>query len=204
MAAKAPVKLEERARRNARKRTEKKAMIAESALHTLQELGYANTSLRDIAAQADLSLGMLHYYFEDKAELITFCVAAYKKEFTALLTRALDGVEGRDEVIARFSDALAGSIFTDGPTHRLWYDIRTQALFDPAFRSAVSDIEQTLVDVVERAWVLAGRSPDAYSPLHYAIVDGVFRYLMQRQTLGDELSQPALARAIREVLDKLF
>ncbi|MED5239678.1 MAG: TetR/AcrR family transcriptional regulator [Pseudomonadota bacterium] len=204
MAAKAPVKLEERARRNARKRTEKKAMIAESALQTLQELGYANTSLRDIAAQADLSLGMLHYYFEDKAELITFCVAAYKKEFTALLTRALDGVEGRDEVIARFSDALAESIFTDGPTHRLWYDIRTQALFDPAFRSAVSDIEQTLVDVVERAWVLAGRSPDAYSPLHYAIVDGVFRYLMQRQTLGDDLSQPALAQAIREVLDKLF
>ena len=204
MAARAPAKLEERAKRNARKRTEKKAMIAESALHTLQELGYANTSLRDIAAQTNLSLGMLHYYFEDKAELITFCVTVYKKEFTTLLTRALEGVEGRDEVIERFSDALADSIFTDGATHRLWYDIRTQALFDPAFRSAVSGIEQTLVDVVEQAWVLAGRSAEEYSPLHYAVVDGVFRYLMQRQMLGDKLEQPALAEAIRQVLGKLF
>lgn len=204
MTAKAPAKLEERAKRNARKRTEKKAMIAESALQTLQELGYANTSLRDIATQAGLSLGMLHYYFEDKAELITFCVTAYKQEFTAVLGRALLGVSGREAVIQRFSEALAASIFNDAATHRLWYDIRTQALFDPAFRPTVADIEQTLVDVVEQAWVLAGHSAEAYSPLHYSVVDGVFRYLMQRQMFGDNRDQPALAAAIREVFDKLF
>ncbi|MDX1805012.1 MAG: TetR/AcrR family transcriptional regulator [Alcanivorax sp.] len=204
MTARAPAKLEERAKRNARKRTEKKAMIAQSALQTLQELGYANTSLRDIATQAGLSLGMLHYYFEDKAELITFCVSAYKKEFITLLQSALQGVSGRDAVIARFADALAESIFSDGATHRLWYDIRTQALFDPAFRPAVAEIEQTLVDVVEQAWVLAGRDAAEYSPLHYSVVDGVFRYLMQRQILGDSRDQAGLSEAIREVLDKLF
>ncbi len=204
MTAKAPAKLEERARRNARKRTEKKAMIAESAVQTLQELGYANTSLRDIASQADLSLGMLHYYFEDKAELITFCVTAYKAEFTALLQSALEGVSGREAVIERFSYALAGSIFNDGATHRLWYDIRTQALFDPSFRVAVSEIEQTLIDVVERAWLLAGNRADEFSPLHYSVVDGVFRYLMQRQTLGDSRDQAELAEAIRVVMDKLL
>lgn len=204
MTAKVPAKLQERARRNANKRTEKKAMIVESAMQALQELGYANTSLRDIATKADLSLGMLHYYFEDKAELITFCVTAYKAEFTALVKSALEGVEGRDAVIERFADALAGSIINDEATHRLWYDIRTLALFDPSFREAISEIEQTLIDVVERAWLLAGNPAGDFSPLHYSVVDGVFRYLMQRQTLAEPRGEKALSADIRLVLNSLF
>lgn len=204
MTASAPAKLQKRATRNAQKRSQKKVMIAQSALQALQELGYANTSLRDIAAEADLSLGMLHYYFEDKAELITFCVTAYKAEFSALVKNALEGVDGREAVIERFAEALAGSIFNDGASHRLWYDIRTQALFDPSFRVAVLEIEQTLIDVVQQAWILAGNSAGAFSPLHYSVVDGAFRYLMQRQTLVEPRDQQALAEDIRLVLDSLF
>jgi AcrR family transcriptional regulator len=204
MTASAPAKLQKRATRNAQKRSEKKAMIAESAQQALQELGYANTSLRDIAAKADLSLGMLHYYFEDKAELITYCVSAYKADFTALVENALQGVSDREAVIARFADALAESIYQDAATHRLWYDIRNQALFDPAFRTSVMEIEETLIQVVSRAWCLAGRDADAFSALHYSVVDGVFRYLMQRQMAGESRDQQALSAEIRSVLDSLF
>ena len=59
----------------------KKRPIAESAITALQELGFANTSLRDIAAKSDMSLGMLHYYFEDRSDLIIYCVRIYKQDF---------------------------------------------------------------------------------------------------------------------------
>ena len=42
--------------------------LAESALKTLGELGYARTTLREIANNSTFSHGVVHYYFEDKLE----------------------------------------------------------------------------------------------------------------------------------------
>ena len=202
MASFAPVKLRDRAQRNARKRDEKKAMIAGSALRALQELGYANTSLRDIAAQSDMSLGMLHYYFEDKMQLIIYCVSAYKSGFTSRVRAALDGVIGRDAVIAAFSKALALAIVEDAASHRLWYDIRAQAMFDPAFRPVVAEIESTLIEVVHLAGRAAGRPADHIGDLDYAMIDGAFRFLMQRHSVDGDRAD--LAAELRSVLERLF
>ena len=49
---------------------ERRNELAESALLTLGELGYARTSLRDIASNSPFSHGVLHYYFADKLELV--------------------------------------------------------------------------------------------------------------------------------------
>ena len=54
-----------------RKSALRRDQLAESALQTLGELGYARTSLRDIAANSEFSHGVVHYYFTDKTELIT-------------------------------------------------------------------------------------------------------------------------------------
>lgn len=112
-------------------------------------MGYANTSLRDIAAKSEVSLGILHYYFEDRRDLIIYCVRVYKQDFVASIRHALDRATGRDAVIDTVIDALAGalafSITKDAPTHRLWYDIRNQALFGDMFRPVAAEIETMLV-----------------------------------------------------------
>src|ERR1700746_433689 len=48
--------------------------LAEAALETLGELGYARTSLREIAQKSPFSHGVFHYYFSDKTDLICCCV----------------------------------------------------------------------------------------------------------------------------------
>lgn len=58
------------ARRQVDKFAERRAQLAASALQTLSELGYARTSLRDIAQNSEFSHGVLHYYFSDKVDLI--------------------------------------------------------------------------------------------------------------------------------------
>lgn len=204
MNSSAPVKLQNRARRNARKREEKKALIAESAMRALEELGYANTSLRDIAAKSDMSLGMLHYYFEDKMQLIIYCVSAYKSAFTAKVRDALRGVSGRDAVLTVFSRALAAAIVEDAASHRLWYDIRSQAMFDPLFRPVVAEIEATLIEVVRVAGVAAGRPEERVGALDYALIDGAFRYLMQSQLVEGPRDPDRLTTDLRSVLEKLF
>ncbi|WP_278257968.1 TetR family transcriptional regulator [Nocardioides convexus] len=48
------------------KHDERRRALAESALRTLGELGYARSSLREIANNSEFSHGVVHYYFTDK------------------------------------------------------------------------------------------------------------------------------------------
>ena len=63
-------KQERIARRQVDKFAERRAQLADAALQTLAELGYARTSLREIAQNSQFSHGVLHYYFNDKVDLI--------------------------------------------------------------------------------------------------------------------------------------
>lgn len=199
-----PAKLQARALRKQTKRQEKKQQIAESAIAALKELGYANTSLRDIADRCELSLGMLHYYFEDRSDLIIYCISVYKRAFIGRIGEAIAGASGRDEVIDALAKALVASIVDDEMIHRLWYDIRTQAMFDPAFRPAVQEIEAELIDAVRGAIVKAGPEGREDAALSYALLDGLFRYLMQGQIGNAPQSREALLTAFRGVLARLL
>jgi AcrR family transcriptional regulator len=199
-----PAKLRARAERKSAKRDEKKRQIAESAIEALKELGYANTSLRDIAEKSDLSLGMLHYYFEDRSDLIIYCVSIYKQEFVRDIAEALNNAEGREQVIDAFAEALVTSIVDDAPTHRLWYDIRTQAMFDETFRPVVAEIEAKLIGLVRTALEKADRTAPEPVEISYALLDGVFRYLMQNQFGKNPLSRADLGSTFRALLSRFL
>ena len=77
-------------RRQVDKFAERRAQLADAALQTLAELGYARTSLREIAQNSQFSHGVLHYYFSDKEDLLTHCVRQYE---AACVTRY-------DEIVA--------------------------------------------------------------------------------------------------------
>src|SRR3954451_21616060 len=108
---------------------ERRRELADAALQTLPELGYARTSLREIAQNSAFSHGVLHYYFRDKVDLITYCVRRYKavcvRRYDEIVA-AVDRADGRE---AGFADALAATLMADATLHRLWYDLRSQALF---------------------------------------------------------------------------
>lgn len=199
-----PTKLKARAARKYAKRDEKKRQIAESALKALKELGYANTSLRDIAAKSAMSLGMLHYYFEDRSDLIIYCVTIYKTEFVRRISDALETAEGRDQVITAFANALVTSIVDDEMTHRLWYDIRTQAMFDETFRPVVAEIEALLIGIVRTAYVRAGHAVPEQIDIHYALLDGAFRFLMQGQIGDDPRSRQELTTTFHGLLEQFL
>lgn len=196
--------LQARADRKSAKQDNKKRQIADGAITALQELGYANTTLRDIAAKSEMSLGILHYYFKDRSDLIIYCVRIYKQDFVANIRRALDHATGRDAVIDVMASALAVSITKDASTHRLWYDIRNQALFDDTFRPITAEIEMTLVSMVSHAFLHAGHATPPQVALQYALLDGVFRFLLQEQLYGTHRSTKATKAIFAQVLKQVL
>src|SRR5215472_9224241 len=110
------------ARRQVDKFAERRAQLAAAALRTLSEQGYARTSLRDIAQNSEFSHGVLHYYFADKNDLITYCVRQYKAECVTRYDAIVATAASADELRKDFGAVMAATARDDATMHRLWYD----------------------------------------------------------------------------------
>jgi AcrR family transcriptional regulator len=177
------------ARRQVDKFAERRDQLAGAALQTLAELGYARTSLRDIAQNSDFSHGVLHYYFSDKIDLITYCVRRCKAECVTRYDHVVATAASADELRLGFAAALAATLREDAPMHRLWYDLRNQSLFDASFRSDVLEIDQSLEQmiwrVVTRFAELAQAPLVVSSSVAYGIFDGLFQQALLRQVTDE-------------------
>jgi len=183
---------------------ERRTQLAESALLTLGELGYARSSLREIANNSEFSHGVVHYYFADKLELIIYCVRYYKARCVTRYDAVVAESSTPEQLIDAFAAKLVETIVDEAPMHRLWYDLRTQSMFEEGLREAVLMIDQTLEEmiwrVVARYAALSGREvltgPDAV----YGLLDGVF----QRALLGHLTDRPGALDDLRDQVRSLL
>jgi len=178
--------------------------LAEAALATLAELGYARTSLREIAQKSDFTHGVLHYYFSDKFDLICCSVRHYKAKCVTRYDQITATAKSRSELLDGFLDKLGETIRTEAHMHRLWYDLRAKALFEDAFRDDVTAIDKSLEDMMWRVvsrFAELGRKTPAISPeALYALFDGLFQKCLLRHLSGDAQAIPELQAEIRRLL----
>ncbi|WP_231939120.1 TetR/AcrR family transcriptional regulator [Brevibacterium sandarakinum] len=177
-----------RSRRGTGSYDERRIKLAESALKTLGELGYARTSLRDIAANSEFSHGVVHYYFRDKTELIVFCVRHYKTQCMHRYDSVVEASTTADELLTGFADKLVETMTEEPSMHRLWYDLRSQSMFQEELREDVHDIDRGLEDmiwrVVSRYADLSDSRPMVESRAAYSMFDGIFESTL-RDFLAD-------------------
>lgn len=194
-------------RRQVDKFVERRAQLADAALLTLSQLGYARTSLREIAQNSEFSHGVLHYYFRDKDDLIMQCVRQYNAYCVTRYDQIVATAQTADELKREFAAGLAKTMTEDAAMHRLWYDLRTQSLFEQSFQADVAEIDQSLERmiwrIVSQFAELAG-SPPAVSPeVAYAIFDGLFQQSLLKHLSGDSDAARDLQERAEYLMGKL-
>jgi AcrR family transcriptional regulator len=195
------------ARRGVDKFAERRSQLADAALQTLGELGYARTSLREIAQNSEFSHGVLHYYFTDKLDLITACVRQYKATCVTRYDHVVASSTTGRELREGFGATMVATMRDEAPMHRLWYDLRSQALFEPAFREDVRAIDLSLEQMVWR--VLSRYSELVEVPVTvppsvaYAALDGLFQQALLRQLSGDPTAGDHLLTGTAALLGQL-
>jgi len=178
--------------------------LAEAALETLGELGFARTSLREIAQNSAFTHGVFHYYFSDKLDLICCCVRHYKAKCVTRYDEVVTSSQSRDELTEGFLAKLAGTLQNEARMHRLWYDLRAQAMFEPAFRKDVLEIDKSLEAMIwriaSRYAELGGSRPASSPAALYALFDGLFQSALLRNLADDERALPDLLDEVRRLL----
>lgn len=197
----------ERATRAAAKIEDRRAELADATLQTLAELGYARTSLREIANNSPYSHGVLHYYFQDKVDLIIYGVRRYKAQCATRYDGIVATSTSTGELELAFADAMARTLVEDADMHRLWYDLRSQALFDEALRSDVVEIDSLLEDMIWRVltrWFhLAGRTPSIGRSTAYTALDGTFQRALLRHLTGEADAAETLRDEVVDLVARL-
>jgi len=178
--------------------------LAESALKTLGDLGYARTTLREIANNSTFSHGVVHYYFQDKLELVIHSVRYYKARCVTRYDSVVTDSTTANGLIDAFAAKLAETIREEAPMHRLWYDLRTQSMFEEQLRDAVTMIDKTLEDmiwrVVTRYAQLDGRPLLLEPPVAYGMLDGLFQQALLAYVGGRAEALDTLVGQVRAVM----
>ena len=179
--------------------------LAAQATSGLAELGFARASMRELAQHCEISLGVLHYYFDDKDDLVMCCVRQYKDHFVDRYNAiVIDGSSG-PELKSRISGALSNSLRESAVMHRLWYDLRTQALFDDRFAVSINEIDDSLAGLAWKAVIAYAELTESavtVSPaIVYATADGLFHRALRDLITGNTDAPQRLAHEIESALD---
>lgn len=197
------------ARRNpVDKHDARRRALAESALRTLGELGYARSSLREIASNSEFTHGVVHYYFADKIELIVYGVQQYKATCVRRYDDAIADSTTAEELVDAFIAKLRETLVDEAPMHRLWYDLRSQSMFEESLREAVQQIDKTLEDMIWRVVLryaeLAGAEIRVTSHLAYAVLDGIFQQALLGNVDGHDGVVDLLETEVRQAMPLIF
>jgi AcrR family transcriptional regulator len=150
---------------------------------------------------------VLHYYFSDKEDLITHCVRQYEAACVTRYDEIVASASSAQELKREFSAAMAQTLRTDAPMHRLWYDLRNQSLFEESFRADVLEIDQRREEmiwrVISRYASFAGVEVALAPGAAYAILDGLFQQALLRFLAGSADAAEDLRANVVRVLDTL-
>nr|WP_272956669.1 TetR/AcrR family transcriptional regulator [Kribbella solani] len=176
-------------------------------MKTLGELGYARTSLREIANNSEFTHGVVHYYFRDKIDLISYCVRYYKTKCARRYDEVVETAVSADELSTGFLAKMTQTLVEETPMHKLWYDLRAQSMFEEQLRPDVEMIDKLLEEMIWRLLTryaeLTGSTPAVDAPTAYALVDGLFEQAVVGYSANPDAVPGRLADRITQVLPKL-
>src|SRR5215210_2653869 len=101
---------------------DKKQQIINAAVELFAEKGFEGTSIRDIAAKADVNIAMINYYFGSKEKLFENMVqqkTAYTRDLLDEIVKneTLSEIEKIDHII----DSFVSRLFTNRIFHRVFH-----------------------------------------------------------------------------------
>jgi hypothetical protein len=107
-----------------------------------------------------------------------------------------------------FLAALGATMQGEAHLHRIWYDLRSQALFEPAFRADVAEIDLSLETMIWRVMTrlsrLSEKSVDMPPALAYAIFDGLFQQCLLKHLSGQAGAIAEMQENGRLILERIF
>jgi AcrR family transcriptional regulator len=191
-------------------RSDKKTQsILSAACRCLGEKGYAATTISEIAAEAGVSRGLLHYYFKSKEELMARALRAAGQDMFELFDNAFAQSESAHDLAARLTRTLRTLTGSD-PTYmnltlECWAAARESPLVAREMENLYSRVRNSfnerLAEAMERGIISPPIPLDGLAVFLLGSSDGLFaQFYFQPQLANDEAVWEAVEMSMRVLL----
>lgn len=188
---------------------ERREQIVRALERVMARRGYDGASIAEVAREAGLTAGLVHYHFENKLEILLALLARLGAEHDVRLERALAPAGGDPaEELRRFIDAhLALGPAADPEALAVWVMLSGEALREPAVREGyarlLSGLTERLVAIL-RAGVDRGcfvcADPAAAAACVLATIQGYYLLGATARELVPRGTAAATTRAVAAAL----
>ena len=202
-------------------RADRRAHLIKAAMVVARREGFAQVTTRAVAQEADISLGVVHYCFNDKEELLYEMAARTVDEVIHTITKSVlataytsnkTGLAGLEESLFQDSLTILNEVSAQAENSPLVYEVISYAFHTSDFRfqqlitmyyDALAHLAYSYLDSVARRFNVTW-SMDL-SQLVPVILDLIHGYLLRHLSLRTP-QNPALASSadgMKIVLDSL-
>lgn len=137
--------------------------ILEAAFRLLSKKGYANVSMRDIAAEAQVALGLLTYHFRTKENLFTALASKLVSTCFDDVVREMERGRNEEERMHLLSEYFKKILVERPDVMKIFLDFSIQAMWNRSFRFQVTYLFNKLAELI-RDDVLS-KKPSEDSPV---------------------------------------
>ncbi len=194
----------------ARPRSDDKAQaILQAARRCISERGYAAATIAEIAAEAGVSRGLLHYYFKSKEELLAQAVRSGTDAYLALMESMFAQSESADDLAKVLVTATQTILLNDPAFVSLGLECWTLARESAMVAREMQDLYHQLRDSVtkglreaeSRGIIKPAIPAEHLSALLLAMGDGLgMQVLIQPELAADDRIWESLELGARSLL----
>ena len=131
-------------------KTEAKEHILLSAGRLIADKGYANVSMRDIAKEADVSLGLLTYYYITKDNLFTALAAKLISNIFDDIKEDLHSEGNALEKMQTIAVSFERVLRSDRVRTKLLVEFMSQSLWNKSFRKYVNMLYDEVAKILRK------------------------------------------------------
>jgi AcrR family transcriptional regulator len=185
---------------------QRRDQIVEALFECLANKGHERVTVKDIAEQADLHYGVIHYYFKSKDDIVSAMADSIISKYGNLLLERIRPIDSTREKLQVALDFLVDEFIFNRRLNRVFYNLVQMAFERKAVRYAIRkqlrEYRGFIATEVEEGIVrgeITARDSQEIASMMVALVEGM---ALQWMIEPKALNRVAVRKQISEMLEK--
>ena len=185
---------------------QRREQIVEALFQCLSEKGHEKVTVKDIAEQAGLHYGVIHYYFQSKDEIVSALSESIVSRYEHLLLDRIRNVQSAAEKIRISLDFLIDEFIFNRRLNRVFYNLVQMAFEHKTVRIALrrqlrayrGHIADVIEEGIENGEFKRGKKAEIASVM-VALIEGMaLQWMIEPKALNRDVAR----RLISDTLGK--
>jgi AcrR family transcriptional regulator len=151
----------------------KRRIIVNALFECLANKGHEKVTTKEIALQAGVAPGVIHYYFKSKDEIVACLMEQLSEKYRTIFSEKLAQVIGHDDYKAAFAKFLCDELIFNLPINRVFYNLVQMGFGNDVVQKPLQIMMETYRNQAELFCSGLGSIPANSGLLVVALIEGL-------------------------------